>query len=397
MFAPYCYPPAGSEAIVTCKLLLVMLDAGWEVDVISQSDFGHYYPTSVNGVWEPIRHVVHNMNGIEMGSIIGKFKFLTYLQSISWVKKAMRLARQLLSKKEYDVILSRATPQYGHLPALMLCRKFHIPWIANWSDPLPPQKAPPPYGQGPDAQIPFFLSGYCSAVARNATWHTFPCERLRKYACSYLKDIQNKSSVIPHIALERFLNSEQGENGGFSLCHIGSLTNRDPYIFMKGVKQFYEHGKISDPFNIRFIGLESTRLQNVVKSLKLNSIASREESKTYEETQIAQAKSTVLVLIEAPCEEGIFFPSKFTDYVQTGRPILAVSPETGTLADILSANGGGIAADCRSPDAVSKAIEILYNEWKTGTLNERYGSHNLFNLFSERYVLDQYLEIFKKF
>jgi hypothetical protein len=98
--------------------------------------------------------------------------------------------------------------------------------------------------------------------------------------------------------------------------------------------------------------------------------------------------------LEAPCEEGVFFPSKFVDFVQTGHPILAVSPAHGTLTDILTANGGGIAADCRSPDTVARAIETLYLAWERGSLEPLYGSSRLFNLFSENYVIGQYLEIF---
>ena len=40
IFAPYCYPPTGAEAIVTSKLVLAMLEAGWKVKVISQADTG---------------------------------------------------------------------------------------------------------------------------------------------------------------------------------------------------------------------------------------------------------------------------------------------------------------------------------------------------------------------
>ena len=396
MFAPLCYPPAGSEAIVTSKLLLAMIDAGWEIDVISQSDFGHFYPASKNGVWGPITGIINNIEALPQKGFFKKIKSIKYLQSLIWTKKAVSNAKKLIKRKRYDFILSRATPLYGHLPALITARQTGIPWIVNWSDPLPPVKAPTPYGLGPSASVAFYLKKYCDFVTRSAVWHTFPCERLRKYMSLYLKDIQNKSSVIPHVALERFLNSNQERKNEFSLCHIGSLANRDPYSFLKGVKQFYENTKINGPFNIRFIGPESARLQNVVKSLKLDDIVNIEKPKTYEETQVEQAKSSVLVLIEAPFDEGIFFPSKFVDYIQTGRPILTVSPKVGTLPEILSSYGGGIAVNCNSSDDVSYGIKSFYSEWKTGTLDEKYSSFKLFHLFSEQTVLNMYMEIFAR-
>ena len=399
MFAPLCYPPASSEAIATAKLLLAALDAGWEIDVISQSDFGQYYPTNINGVWEPLTRIVHNIDGIKKGGFFENvshragLESFNSLQSISWARKALFAALRLASKKKYDFILSRATPQYGHLPALILSRWSGLPWIANWSDPIPPQKALPPYGQGPHSAIPNYLKSYCSAVVRNATWHTFPCERLRKYFCSYLPECAEKSSVIPHIALRRFRSQIQNNNG-FSFSHTGSLTLRDPCVFLEGVRLFSQKARIERMFRIRFFGHGLGNLREMVKNLGLDNIISIEQGKTYEDTQQIIANSSVLVVIEAPCQEGIFFPSKFVDFVQTGHPILAVSPVNGTLTDILAANGGGIAADCLSPDAVEGAIETLYVAWKEGALVSRYGSSHLFNLFDENYVIGQYSEIF---
>src|SRR4030042_6669275 len=260
MFAPLCYPPASSEAIAAAKLLLAILDAGWGVDAISQGDFGQYYPARTNGVWELLTRIVHNIDGIKKGGIIeilGRKPLMQsfgILQSISWARKALFTALRLASKKKYDFIPSRAAPQYGHLPGLILSRWLGLPWIANWSDPIPPQKAPPPYGQGPDAPIPRYLKSYCSAVARNATWHTFPCERLREYFRSYLPECAEKSSVIPHIALTRFRSQSVRMRKEFSLCHIGSLTFRDPNVFLEGISRFLRKNKIESPLHIRFIG-----------------------------------------------------------------------------------------------------------------------------------------------
>src|SRR5512136_416226 len=110
MFAPLCYPPAGSEAIATSKLLLAALDAGWEIDVISQSDFGQYYPTTNDGIWEALARNVHNVNGIKEAGLIKELwcwnekQSFKKLQSMSWVGKAFFIALRLFLKKKYDFI-----------------------------------------------------------------------------------------------------------------------------------------------------------------------------------------------------------------------------------------------------------------------------------------------------
>jgi hypothetical protein len=75
---------------------------------------------------------------------------------------------------------------------------------------------------------------------------------------------------------------------------------------------------------------------------------------------------------------------------------LAVSPTNGTLHDIISQFGGGIAVDVGSPNAVAQALHNFHAEWKKGTLDEKYGSYRLFSLFSENRVLEQYMEIFRR-
>ena len=183
MFAPSCYPPSGAEAIVTSKLVLAMIDAGWQVKVISQADFSQFYPTYEHANWKPLRFVIENITGLNTNSLFARLfgkKATNKLRAIFWVIKAIKLGFVSHRKEQYEFLLSRATPQYGHLPALILKRIIKIPWVANWSDPLPPKKAPPPYGEGLHAKIPFLLQIYYHAVFKYADWHSFPCERLMK-------------------------------------------------------------------------------------------------------------------------------------------------------------------------------------------------------------------------
>jgi hypothetical protein len=390
MFAPFCYPPAGSEAIVTSKLVLAMIEAGWKIKVISQADFGHYYPTSDNDHWKPLLSVIKNISGINERVIIARLlgpALTNKVRTLSWVVKAV-FAGLIASKREkYDFILSRAAPQYGHLPALIVSKIKGIPWVANWSDPMPPQKAPPPYGGGLHTNVSLLSDIYCRTIFRTADWHTFPCERLMRYYWQISPDLETKSSVIPHIALNRFCMTQRGAKNVFSIYHTGSITLRDPSVFFEGLKRFLVESKPTEAVQVIFIGAHENEIRAKAQEAEVGDIVSVELPKTYEETQFLAASSSVVVVIEAPCEEGIFSPSKFVDFVQTGRPILAVSPKVGTLCDILSVHGGGIAVDCRSPEAVAGALTTLYREWRDGNIDDKYGSERLLSLFSEHQVL----------
>jgi hypothetical protein len=386
LFAPECFPPAGAEAIVTAKLVLAALDAGWAIDVICQARAGQFYPAKTAGIWAPLRPVVHEIDPAK-GGVPRK------LHSLNWVRQATALGHRLLKRQRYDVILSRIMPQYGHLPALVLSRRYNVPWVANWSDPMPRQKAPPPYGGGPRAALSIFMTWYCRAVARQAAWHTFPCDRLRKYFTTWIPECGPKGSVIPHLALRRPVDQAVGQTKIFSLCHTGELGLRKPNTFLEGVKLFLMKVPAREWTEVRFIGPKEETLPELVRGLDLKDIVHIEPRMSYEDSLSALAAAAVSVVIEAPLPEGIFFPSKVADYVQVGRPILAVSPVVGTLNDLLTRYGGGFAVDCTSPEAIAKGIEFLFRSWQAGDLDDSYGSARLRPLFSDETVLSAYREI----
>lgn len=400
MFAPLCYPPTGSEAIVAAKLVLAFLNVGWQVDVITQSDFGQYYPLQPGPTWNALARVCHCIPDPEDGGAKSGLRayaaWSSRLRPLFWATNALIRARQLAAAAHYDFILSRATPQYGHLPALLMAKMTKLPWIANWSDPLPPVKAPPPYGLGLDASLAPHQRVYVASVANGANWHTFPCERLRQYYCRYLPAIAAKSSVIPHPALERFRAKSFERSPKFELCCIGSLAMRDPRVFLEGVKLFRGRSDVGAALCVRFVGPSLELPEESVRGLGLQQEVIIEDVKSYEATLAVASSAAVLVSIEAACEEGIFFPSKVTDFVQTGRPILAVSPRNGTMADLLDAHGGGVAADCRLRESVAAAIQLLYTEWKNGTLLQNYGSSKLFSIFGEDRIVAAYANLFEK-
>lgn len=407
MFALDCFPPASPEAIVNAKLAIAMTEAGWEIDVITMSNRTCRYPSSSDKDWTPLVDIVKLVDAPRRWSAQGfVVKLRAALQighitfGLSWAGSAISAGLKLASEKKYDVILSRATPYHSHLPALYFSRKLGVPWIANCNDPEPYERYPPPYGQGPSARISRRIQKVFDAVAREATWITFPCERLRRYICSYLPESESvlaKSSVIPHIAIRRFCKKSVKKESRFVLCHAGSLrAPRDSSTFLEGVKRFLERSNNAESVLVRLVGQQADDLGAKAAALGINSTISIEGGKPYTETLEYLTDSDVSVVIEAPCEEGIFFPSKFIDYVQVGRPILTISPVEGTLADIHSKYGGGIAADVRSPDSIAGAVENLYKHWKAGTLETTYNSSGLFEIFSEEHILSQYMEIFER-
>jgi glycosyltransferase involved in cell wall biosynthesis len=105
----------------------------------------------------------------------------------------------------------------------------------------------------------------------------------------------------------------------------------------------------------------------------------------------------VLLIVEGDYGKGYFLPSKLIDYVQVGKPILAISPKKGTVSDIIRKYGGGVLADGTSAESVSDALALLFKHWEKGSLQQTFGSHKLLRLFSADTIVGHYERIVEKF
>lgn len=405
MFAVGFAPLANPEAIVNSKLALAFLDAGWEVDVVTRNLSGvcsYDYGSDWVDPWLPLRPITHAPDYSSEGSVKRIIDTVwSGLESghpvdgCRWAVKALSLALGLHYRNPYDFVISRALPDSSHLPAMIFAEKTGTPWIANWNDPAP-GKMPYPYGKGKDTYLGLFYERLLRNVEKKADWYTFPSDRLRNYIGSYLKvDIQKRSHVIPHVALKGTGVGSKGKNGYFTLCHAGSLYNgRDPEPFLVGLRRFLQTTRVQNRIRLVLVGLETAALESLAKELGLDSNINIMGSLGYSETLRCLGNSSVGLIIEGRHKEGIFLPSKFVDYVQAGKPVLAVTPRQSVLTDLISKHGGGIAVDCSSSEEISAALKTLYDSSQNGTLQERYKPDRLYGLFAPEAIVAQYDDIF---
>lgn len=402
MFAPHAYPAMGAESLTMNKFMLAMIQRNINMDTLTWERGPSAY-TDSSAIWSPLRKVVMPIQVSEKFHYINPLKHLinvpaltNLVAGIQWSSSAVRIGQRYERKKEYDLILSKCLPLWGHLPAYILARQFSLPWIACWNDPHLGRIMPPPYGRG-DKKSSYLVERFMSAVGKQADWHVFPCERLRSFMMQFLPvKTYEKSSVIPHVALSQFKANDEVSRSVFSICHTGTLDEaRNPETFFQGIKRFISNTRCNN-ISITFLGEISRTCRDLIQEYDLGQITEAHKWSSFENVLRVQASSSVLLIIEAPVAEGIFLPSKFIDYIQSGRPILAVSPKSGTLNDILTKYGGGIAADVTSSESIANAIEKLYWHWRSNTLEQTFSSDILYPIFSEEHISGQYLELFEQ-
>ncbi len=281
-----------------------------------------------------------------------------------WTQAVARKAAEL---GPFEVLHSRLNPAASHLAALEVLSRMELPWCAYFSDPWPHHLYPEPYRftVGPLSRRRLELS--LDAMLRRADSLVFPSDRLRDWLLSGRRErFRSKSFIAPHL----------GEPGEEAPEHNGILRFRHAGFLMKerrigplfaGLERFLAarpDARVRVEFAGRYAGNELPEVPSALRG-----IVSFEPSMPPEAVPSWMAGADVALLVEAALAEGIFFPSKLSDYLAGGRPILALSPRRGVTADLL-AGGGGVLAEPEDEAGIAAALEQLHGLWRAGRLAE---------------------------
>jgi len=293
--------------------------------------------------------------------------------------------------------MSRSYPEAAHLAAMWVHQATNIPWIANWNDPAP-FNWPEPYENIKNPVLLYFHKRLAGMVFREASRVTFPSEELRDhFGMNPAIKGTRTTQVIPHIGLSAKIapaKAAASDHDIFKICHAGNLSaERSPGPFFNALKRLGE--RIGpDGFRLDIIGVCTTEVREMAAEPGISAIRFLGNKNYYSAMELLTGYD-LLVVVEAPLRTGIFFPSKFVDYLQSGKPVLGVSPATGFMERVLNREHGcGIAADCTDPDAIFTGLTELYDEWRSGRTRFLSKVPESYRSYSPGHVVAQYKEIF---
>ena len=388
MIAPFSYPVSGAEAIVNIKLLKTLSDSGqFEIDLVSRKIFTADYPSeSLDAYGIKLRsiHVITVSNKVNIKTIwqhIGCFFRFGYVhKGCHWTYAAFNTIKKLIKQNKYDYVLTKCDVALGNY-----AKEKGLKWVATWNDPCPASKYPHPYGLGLNGKNSL-SDRVIIKMMRKADAHIFPSERLAMYMQSIVKAPTDKVFIIPHVVINAERNRISGETLRF--IHSGSLyPPRSPKTFFEGLKSFilqYDNPLVK--FSI--LGGISTEDKCLINEMGIDGYVEFLDPVDYHKSLKELDNYDVAVIIEAICEEGIYLPTKVSDFMQMQIPIFSVSPVEGTLNDLFKNGHIPYFADVSCPESISSTINLIYEDFK----NKRIKSNNIPNTYMQNYVKDKYLQ-----
>mgnify|MGYP001476729092 FL=1 len=410
----YYFNDHHAEGIVTAKLARALAEAGHTISVFGnlvgtqEIVTKHLTNLDYTSIDNDSPYWWRFLENILPSNILGKKiiaipSLLTYNSpnDYGWilnVKKAFMKAHQ---EKPFDIIHSRLNPHSSHQAALFI-KKAHpeIPWCAYFSDPWPPHRLPAPYQNSSGALSRWRSDSLMDSFLELAESHIFTSTYMRDYLIKdhRLKLIE-KSFVAPHISPYWETPIQHIKKDTLTFRHAGILNkNRNPNILFDGIRKFLEKNKdATNSIRFEFMGRNYAGIDS--KPIKpphdLKDIVFFFDQNDLSETWHWIAQADILLLLEFHFSKGIFFYAKLSDYLHTARPILALSPKEGVVADLFK-KGGGIIVPPDNSEQIASALDQIFTLWHSKNLDKIIRNVPLAENVHPNKVIPIYEQAFKK-
>lgn len=367
------FPPiSGSQSVRAVKLLKYLPGSGWVPDIISVDEdktFGSD-PSLIRDVPQESEVVRIAQLGGLAGRTLRRLRTPDHLAA--WILPAASVALGLVQRTRYEALLSFSFPASSHVAALLVHSFTGLPWLADFSDPWMNN----PYRSGAATWSDVLSEWVERRVVVRASTLGFASTELREYEIGFHPEIEKKSFVTPNPAESLdFARLGQGleRDHSFTLVHAGSLYSiRQPRYLFEAFSRFRNRHPEADA-KLRLVGSWSNGAQPRRELGHLGHIDGviRVGSRTHEEALKEMVRADVLVVIDpSSIEPGIFMPLKLSEYLMSGRPILALTVP-GPVTRFVERFAAGKAVRFDDVGAIEAALEQLYSEsrppsWKGG-------------------------------
>ena len=386
----YYWPPAGGSGVQRwLKFVKYLQDFGVEsvVYTVDNANYPkednsliHEVPKNIKvlkqPIWEPTDLLFWKNRSDQKKDISNTSKggFLSFVRGnffipdpkVFWVNSSVTYLQEFLKSNKIDVIISTGPPHSMHLIANKLHQNNNLKWIADFRDPWSDLYYNKDFSQLAIAKNK--NKRLEKLVLQNADCVLTVSNTLKKEFSKIAKRVE----VITNGFDDEFLTKNILRlSNKFTISYIGLLPKQsNPKSLFRVLKILsLENPDFKKDLKINFIG----DISDAVKiEIDIHNLTKNTEFIDYVSHQKAiefQKISQVLLLLIPNVEksEGIL-TGKLFEYLTAKRPILAIGPENGDLAEILKNTHAGVVVDFNNEHKLKSEISKLYHHYKIGDL-----------------------------
>ena len=290
----------------------------------------------------------------------------------SWLPAAIIDGLRLIRKNHADVIISTYPISTAMLIGFLLHKLTRKPWVADFRDSMTEDEYPS------DPRVRRVYRWIERKAVDHASLLVFTARStLEMYRKRYPSLSQEKLHVISNGYDEedfQWLASRESAHSAPSvpvrLLHLGVIypSERDPRPFFRAISRLKKSGQITAggvQINLRASGSEDLYAQ-ILRELDLEDIVHLLPAIPYSEALSEAADSEALLLFQAAnCDHQV--PAKVYEYLRIGKPILALTTQSGDTGTLLKETGGATIVDLANEQEIVEALPAFLEAVRSGT------------------------------
>lgn len=285
-----------------------------------------------------------------------------------WIRPSVNYLSKYIAENKIDAIITTGPPHSMHLIGLGLKKRFpSLKWVADFRDPW--------------TNIDFYADLNLTFFADKL--HHILERKVIQRADTVLvvsSGMKDEFELLHPQQLEIITNGYDDDDtcvekvnmdGKFSLAHIGTLNAaRNPTTLWKVLGELCAiDPQFKSDLLIRLVGKTDF---SVFSEIEKNGITANVEKIDYlthaEAIQIQQQSQVLLLLINNSNNAKGILTGKFFEYLAAHRPVLAVGPTDGDVADVLNEICAGKMVDFEDANATKEIVINYYQKYKEGNL-----------------------------
>ncbi|MDH3380075.1 MAG: glycosyltransferase [Gammaproteobacteria bacterium] len=347
---------------------------GWDVCVLTIQAKAYENVATENEILIPPHVKIQRAWGLDARrslSIFGKYPLFLALPDRwqSWILGATIKGGRVIRNWSPDVIMTTYPIPSAHAIGWFLNRKFKIPWVADFRDPM----LQPDYPTGKWQRWAFAeIEKQVFAHAKEIVVTTDGCrqmylDRYPAWKKANVTTVSNGFDPALFSGTPRAAATEKSDT--LVLLHSGLLypNERNPMAFFKAVRSLQDSGflrTINVEFQFRASGNEEAYLK-IISELGIDSqvrllpripyVAAIEEMRAVDALMIFQASN---------CNNQI--PAKAYEYMYCQKPILALTDPAGDTGKLLSSVGVDSIAHLENSDEIEEQLMTFLRQLQIG-------------------------------
>jgi glycosyltransferase involved in cell wall biosynthesis len=287
-----------------------------------------------------------------------------------WAESAARIVLNNKLVAADDVLVTFGQPMSDHIAGLKLKRRLGVPWIAHFSDPW----SDSPYlSRNPLLRRRLRRMERQVVAAADRLMFTSD-ETVDLVMCKYPPEWRRKVSVLPHAYDPEYVVDvvETAPPAGRRLIlrHIGNFYGpRNPVLLTQALRLLLKTqpallNNVTVELVGRWVGNEGW---SPAETSFPDTLLVARKPVEYRESLRQMCTADALLIVDAPFEHNVFFPSKLVEYLWARKPILALTPE-GPSAQIVT-ECGGIVASPQNAQSIAAGLADLIGRLRSGTIS----------------------------